>query len=85
MLGHDRMIVDEPWPEADETLTVSDLVTLPIQINGKKRGELEIAKGMEKAAVEAAALADPKIVQLLDGRAPKKVIVVPERIVNVVV
>ncbi len=84
LLGHKSMVVDEPWPEADISLTTSDTITLPIQVNGKKRGQVEIAKGTDNQAVEAAALADPKIVQFLDGRTPKKVIVVPERIVNVV-
>ena len=84
-LGNETMLVDMPWPEADAKLLVSDTVTMPIQVNGKKRGEIEIAKGAAKDEVEAAVLADPKIVQFLDGRPPRKVIVVPERIVNVVV
>ena len=84
-LGNETMLVDVPWPEADAGLLVSDTVTMPIQVNGKKRSEIEVAKGTAKDAIESAALADPKIAQFLDGRAPRKVIVVPERIVNVVV
>ena len=84
-LGHDTMLVDMPWPEADPGFLVSDTVTMPIQVNGKKRGEIEVAKGTPKDDVEAAVLADPKITQYLDGKPPKKVIVVPERIVNVVI
>jgi leucyl-tRNA synthetase len=84
-LGHSGMVVDEPWPEADPALLVSDTVLLPVQVNGKKRGEIEIAKGSAREAVEQAALADPAVARFLEGRAPKKVIVVPERIVNVVV
>ena len=84
-LGHETMLVDTPWPQADPALLVSDTVTLPIQVNGKRRGEIEVGKGTDKAEVEAAVLADPKIVKFLEGRSPKKVIVVPERIVNVVV
>jgi leucyl-tRNA synthetase len=84
-LGHSGMVVDEPWPDADPALLVSDTVLLPVQVNGKKRGEIEIAKGSAREAVEQAALADPGVVRFLEGRPPKKVIVVPERIVNVVV
>ena len=84
-LGHAGMLVDEPWPEADPGLLVSDTVLLPVQINGKKRGEIQIAKGAAREAVEEAALAEPAVAKYLAGKAPKKVIVVPERIVNVVV
>jgi leucyl-tRNA synthetase len=84
-LGHSHMLVDEPWPEPDPALLVSDTVVLPVQVNGKKRGEIEIVKGSAREAVEQAALADPGVVRFLEGRSPKKVIVVPERIVNVVV
>ena len=73
-----------PWPVADESLLVEASVTLPIQINGKRRGEITVAKDLDKAEVEKLALAHEAVVKALDGGQPKKVIVVPGRIVNVV-
>ena len=84
-LGHTEMLVDAEWPQADMSLLISDTIVLPIQVNGKRRAEIEVGKGSEPSEVEAAVLADPAVVRVLDGRQPKKVIVVPERIVNVVV
>ncbi len=84
-LGNQTMLVDEPWPQADEALLASETVLLPIQVNGKKRGEIKMPKGAAREAVEEAALAEPGIARILEGRAPKKVIIVPERIVNVVI
>jgi leucyl-tRNA synthetase len=84
-LGHTTMLVDEPWPEAEPALLSSETVLLPVQVNGKKRGEIQMPKGAARDAVEQAALAEPSVARILEGRAPKKVIVVPERIVNVVV
>ena len=84
-LGGEGMVVDAPWPEVDGALLVSDAIVLPIQINGKKRGELSVARDLSKDEVEQAALADATVIKALDGKAPKKVIVVPGRIVNVVV
>jgi leucyl-tRNA synthetase len=78
------MLVDEPWPEADPALLVSDTVLLPVQVNGKKRGDLTIARDADQAAVEKATLALDFVQKALDGRPPKRVIVVPQRIVNVV-
>jgi leucyl-tRNA synthetase len=63
---------------------VSDSVTIAIQVNGKRRGEITMAKDADAAAVEAAALADDGVIRALDGKPPKKVIVVPNRIVNIV-
>ncbi len=85
MLGHTAMVTDTPWPVADAKLTVDDTITMPIQVNGKKRSEIQVAADADKAKVEEMALADEAIVKLLDGGAPKKVIVVPGRIVNVVI
>ncbi|MEM8576638.1 MAG: leucine--tRNA ligase [Pseudomonadota bacterium] len=83
--GGEGLIVNAPWPVADEAMLVSDTVTLPIQINGKRRGELTVPADMDKADVEAAALASDPVQKALEGGQPKKVIVVPGRIVNVVV
>ena len=73
-----------PWPVADDTMLVENSVTLPIQINGKRRGEITVAKDLDKAEVEKLALAHEAVQKALNGGAPKKVIVVPGRIVNVV-
>ena len=83
--GGEGLVIHAPWPVADEAMLKSDTVTLPIQINGKRRGELTVPADMDKAEVEKAALATEAVVRALDGGQPKKVIVVPGRIVNVVV
>ncbi len=82
--GGDGMIVTAPWPKADEAMLVDDTVTMPIQINGKRRAEINVPADMSKEEVEKIALAHEAVIRTLDGAAPKKVIVVPGRIVNVV-
>ncbi|WP_291729007.1 leucine--tRNA ligase [Leisingera sp. F5] len=82
--GGEGLCATAPWPVADEAMLVEDTVTLPIQINGKRRGEIEVAKDLDKAEVEKRALAHEAVQKALNGGAPKKVIVVPGRIVNVV-
>ncbi|CUH79343.1 Leucine--tRNA ligase [Tritonibacter multivorans] len=84
LLGGEGLVATAPWPVADESLLVEASVTLPIQINGKRRGEITVPKDMDKAEVEKLALAHEAVVKALDGGQPKKVIVVPGRIVNVV-
>jgi leucyl-tRNA synthetase len=84
ILGHDDTITYEPFPVADEQYLVDDMIEIPVQVNGKVRSRVVVPADADQAAVEAAALADAKIVAALDGRAPKKVIVVPGRMVNVV-
>jgi len=84
-LGHDTPLVDMPWPEADPALARDETIRLPVQVNGKKRGEIEVDRDADKAAIEGLALDDPAVARFLKGRSPKKVIVVPGRIVNVVV
>ncbi|MFD0982057.1 leucine--tRNA ligase [Tropicimonas aquimaris] len=84
MLGGEGLVARAPWPKADPAMLVEDTVTLPIQINGKRRGEIEVAKDADKATVEALVLAHDAVVKALDGGQPKKLIVVPGRIVNVV-
>jgi len=85
MFGGEGLIANAPWPIADESLLVEDSVTMPIQINGKRRSEITVPKDMDKAEVEKLALADDAVVKALAGSQPKKLIVVPGRIVNVVV
>ncbi|MGN6619789.1 MAG: leucine--tRNA ligase [Sphingomonas sp.] len=82
--GHDGLVADAPWPEVDPACLVEDEVTIAIQINGKLRDTLTLPKGTDRQATEAAALASDKVVRLLDGKPPKKVIVVPDRLVNLV-
>jgi leucyl-tRNA synthetase len=84
-LGEEGMILDAPWPEYDPALAADDEVTLPIQVNGKRRGEIRVARGLEPAAVEAIVLADPDVQARLEGLTVRKIVVVKDRIVNVVV
>ncbi len=84
LLKGEGLIANAPWPVADESMMVEDTVTLPIQVNGKRRGEVTVPKDMEKAEVEALALSHHNVIKALEGATPKKVIVVPGRIVNVV-
>ncbi len=83
-LGHEGLIADAPWPAADPDLTRDEAVTIAVQVNGKLRGTIDLPRDTASAAVEAAALALPQVVRFLDGKAPKKVVVVPNRIVSVV-
>ena len=84
-LGHDTSLAHEPFPIADPAMLVADTVEYPVQVNGKLRGHITVAADLDAAGVEAAALADPKVVASLAGAAPKKVIVIPGRMVNIVV
>ncbi|MET3897706.1 leucyl-tRNA synthetase [Devosia sp. UYZn731] len=84
-LGKSGLVADAPWPEVDPALLVDDQVIMPVQINGKRRAEIVVAKGTPSAEVERLVLSLDEIVRMLDGNAPKKIVVVPDRIVNVVV
>ena len=83
-LGHTKSLAYEPWPEPDPAMLVDDTITLAVQVNGKRRDEIQVPADASKDAIEAAALASERVQKFLDGRAPKKVIVVPGRLVNVV-
>ena len=85
LLGGEGLIANADWPVADPAMLIDDEVTMPIQINGKRRAEISVPKDLDKAEVEKLALANDAVVKALDGAAPKKIIVVPGRIVNVVV
>ena len=84
-LGHKSLLADSPWPLADDALLVDDTVTVAVQLNGKLRGTIALAKDAPKDLAEKTALALPELARGLDGKTPKRVIVVPNRIVNVVV
>jgi leucyl-tRNA synthetase len=83
-LDRDGLIADAPWPEVDPALLVEDEVTIAVQVNGKLRDTLTAAKGAAKADLEQLALASDKVQRVLEGKAPRKVIVVPDRLVNIV-
>ena len=84
-LGKHGLVADAPWPAVEPTLLVDDEVVIAIQVNGKRRAELTIAKGASRETVEAAVLSLEPIARMLEGNAPKKLIIVPDRIVNVVI
>ncbi len=84
-LGHDELLVETPWPEADRRLTVDDSVTVAVQVNGKLRATIELPRDAARAVAESAALSEDAVRRALAGKSPRKVIIVPNRIVNVVV
>ncbi|MDO8877431.1 MAG: leucine--tRNA ligase [Pseudolabrys sp.] len=83
-LGHKSLVATEAWPQVEPALLVENTVTLPVQINGKKRADVTVPRDAGKDEIEAAVLALDAVIKALDGKSPKKVIVVPQRIVNVV-
>ncbi|MCO4849206.1 MAG: leucine--tRNA ligase [Yoonia sp.] len=85
MLGGQGLVVNAPWPVADPKMLILDTVTMPIQINGKRRSEIAVAADMPKDEVEKLVLGLDIVVAALNGAAPKKLIVVPGRIVNIVI
>jgi leucyl-tRNA synthetase len=84
-LGYGDDILAAPWPEPDEGALVEDEIELVVQVNGKLRGSIRVPSGAAREAVQAAALANPAVQKFCDGKAPKKVIVVPGRLVNLVI
>jgi leucyl-tRNA synthetase len=84
-LGHAESIAYAPWPEADAALLRADTVTIALQVNGKRRGEVVVRADADDDAVRAAALANENVVKHLEGKQPRRVIVVKGRLVNVVV
>jgi leucyl-tRNA synthetase len=84
-LGHKDLVAQAPWPQVERDLLIETTITLPVQINGKKRADVTVARDAKNADVEAAVLALDAVITALAGKTPKKVIVVPGRIVNIVV
>ncbi|WP_183316856.1 leucine--tRNA ligase [Chelatococcus caeni] len=84
VLGFETLVAETHWPKADKALLVEDVITLPVQVNGKKRADVTVPRDADNAAVEAAALALEAVQRATEGRPVRKVIVVPQRIVNVV-
>ncbi|HEY1311937.1 MAG TPA: class I tRNA ligase family protein, partial [Pseudolabrys sp.] len=83
-LDHKTLVATEAWPQVEPDLLVENTVTLPVQVNGKKRAEVTVSRDATNAEIEAAVLALDEVKRALDGKRPKKVIIVPHRIVNVV-
>jgi leucyl-tRNA synthetase len=83
-MGGSGLVANADWPAYDPALLVEDEVTIAVQVNGKLRDTLVMPKGSDRAVVEAAARANPNVLRILDGAEPKKVIVVPDRLVNLV-
>jgi leucyl-tRNA synthetase len=84
VLGHDDLVAEASWPEVEPELLIEDTVTLPVQVNGKKRAEVTVSRTATNAEIEASVLALAVVQRVLEGKKPKRVIVVPQRIVNVV-
>jgi leucyl-tRNA synthetase len=83
-LGHKTLLAMARWPSVDMRLVKSDTITIAVQVNGKRRGEIEIPREADEDAVKSTALALDAVQRALEGKAPRRVIVVPGRIVNVV-
>ena len=85
MTGHATLVAREPWPSFDPAALALDVIEIPVQVNGKLRGKVVVPAGAPEGALRERALADPKVREALQGRPPKKVIVVPNKLVNIVV
>jgi leucyl-tRNA synthetase len=83
-LGQPALLAEADWPEVNRALLVEDEMTLPVQVNGRKRADLTIARNADAASIEAAVLSLDAVRRAMEGRPVRKVIVVPQRIVNVV-
>jgi leucyl-tRNA synthetase len=84
ILGRQSLVAEIAWPEVEPHLLQTETVLLPVQVNGKKRAELTISIDAPEEEVERAALALEPVQRFLEGRAPRRIVVVPNRIVNVV-
>jgi leucyl-tRNA synthetase len=85
VLGAGDLVAEARWPVVEPELLVDDTVTLPIQINGKRRGEITVPVGAPKELVEKEVLSLEAVARMLEGKPPKKLVIVPDRIVNVVI
>ena len=84
LIGHEALLVDQPWPVADPALVRDDTVTLAVQVNGKLRATLDQPRDVNQEAARVAALALPEVQRALEGKPVRKVVVVPNRVINVV-
>jgi leucyl-tRNA synthetase len=83
-MGGDGLACNAPWPTPEEILLVDDEILMPVQINGKKRAELTVAKTISKEDLEALTLAEPRVAEFILGKTVRKIIIVPGRIINIV-
>jgi leucyl-tRNA synthetase len=83
-LGCEGLVAEAAWPAVERSLLVENAITLPVQVNGKKRADVTVARDADQAAIEAAVLSLEAVRRATEGRPVKKIIVVPQRIVNVV-
>jgi leucyl-tRNA synthetase len=84
-LGHSGLVIEAPWPSADPALLVESTVVVPVQINGKRRAEVTLPVGAAEDLVQREVLSLDAVARMLDGKPPKKLVIVPDRIVNVVI
>ncbi|MFM7739911.1 MAG: class I tRNA ligase family protein, partial [Planctomycetota bacterium] len=84
LLGHEQTLAYEAWPAHDDALATDQSIEIPIQIQGKVRSKISVARGLSESELEAIALADPKVAEWLVGKTVRKVIIVPDRLVNIV-
>jgi len=84
LMGHDALLIDQSWPVADPDLVRDDTVKLAVQVNGKLRGTLELPRDVGEEQARVAALAMPEVQRMLEGKPVRKVVVVPNRVINVV-
>ena len=85
ILRPDTLLWDAAWPQVDESALVKSELEVMVQVNGKLRGKITVAADASKETLEAAAMANEGAIKFMEGKAPKKVIVVPGRLVNIVV
>jgi leucyl-tRNA synthetase len=85
VLGNEGLVAEAPWPAVDESLLRDDTVIVPIQVNGKRRAELTLPLGAPRDMIEREVLSLEPIARMLDGKPPKRLVIVPDQIVNVVV
>ena len=84
-LGHEDILLKESWPSYDESKTIEDTITLILQVNGKLRDKLEVPRGLTREDLERFARESPKVRQYTDEKEIRKMIVVPDKLVNVVI
>ena len=84
-LGHPNLVAEAAWPQADPALVLDETITVAIQVNGKRRGEIELPRDADEGTVRDLVLRQDRVVKLFEGKEIRKWVIVPNRIVNVVV
>jgi leucyl-tRNA synthetase len=84
-MGYESPLSEQPWPHYDPKALSRDEITIVVQVNGKLRGRIAVPAGASKQSVQEAALADPNVAKHIAGKTIRKIIVIPEKLVNVVV